>query len=167
MKSSLSHKSFSPGPFGVNHGIEIHADVIRYAQRRLENFVRSCPDFERHDFSAPTFVHGNCMLLRADSPTSRLYDRVYCGAACSEENEDFMKNLIKVGGILVMPIQDKVREEGEVVFSREETSEGVLFFVSSGIEFCRMEILHMEENCMHYLPSLKSTVLCGKEFCNR
>ena len=45
------------------------------------------------------------MLL---NPDNRLYDRVYCGAACPSEHENYMKNLIKVGGILVMPLNEQV-----------------------------------------------------------
>lgn len=41
-------------------------------------------------------------------PESRRYDRVYCGAGVQKEHEDYMKNLLKVGGILVMPLEEKV-----------------------------------------------------------
>ena len=34
--------------------------------------------------------------------------RVYVGASCPAEHENYMKNLIKVGGILVMPLNDQV-----------------------------------------------------------
>ncbi|CAG2108118.1 unnamed protein product [Medioppia subpectinata] len=36
----------------------------------------------------------------------RQYDRVYCGASCPPEHENYMKNLIKVGGILIMPLNE-------------------------------------------------------------
>lgn len=48
---------------------------------------------------------GNCLLLGSGC---QLYDRVYCGAGCPSEHESYMKNLIKVGGILVMPLNDQV-----------------------------------------------------------
>ena len=51
------------------------------------------------------FFSGNCLLL---SSGCRSYDRVYCGAACPPEHENYMKNLLKVGGILVMPLDDQV-----------------------------------------------------------
>lgn len=35
---------------------------------------------------------GNCLSL---SPPEQQYDRVYCGAACPEEYENYMRNLIK------------------------------------------------------------------------
>lgn len=49
---------------------------------------------------------GNCLEI---PPETRHYDRVYCGAGVQKENEEFMKNLLKVGGILVMPLEEKVR----------------------------------------------------------
>lgn len=39
---------------------------------------------------------------------TRRYDRVYCGAACPEAYESYMKNLLRVGGILVMPLNDQL-----------------------------------------------------------
>lgn len=45
------------------------------------------------------------MCLNSDFPQ---YDRVYCGASCPENHENYMKNLIKVGGILIMPLNDKL-----------------------------------------------------------
>ena len=48
---------------------------------------------------------GNCLEI---PPESRQYDRVYCGAGVQKEHEDYMKNLLKVGGILVMPLEEKV-----------------------------------------------------------
>lgn len=37
---------------------------------------------------------------------NRQYDRVYCGAACPENFELFIKQFVKIGGILVMPYKD-------------------------------------------------------------
>ncbi len=48
---------------------------------------------------------GNCLEIPLES---RQYDRVYCGAGVQKEHEDYMKNLLKVGGILVMPLEEKV-----------------------------------------------------------
>lgn len=59
----------------------------------------------RFEFCEPSFVVGNCLEI---APESRLYDRVYCGAGVQREHEDFMKNLLKVGGILVLPLEEKV-----------------------------------------------------------
>lgn len=89
----------------MNHGVELHVDVVDYARERLEDFKRKCEAFDEFEFSEPVFVSGNCLLLNSEC---RLYDRVYCGAACPPEHENYMKNLIKIGGILVMPLNDQV-----------------------------------------------------------
>lgn len=60
----------------------------------------------RFEFCEPSFVVGNCLEI---PPESRQYDRVYCGAGVQKEHEDYMKNLLKVGGVLVMPLEEKVR----------------------------------------------------------
>lgn len=61
--------------------------------------------FFRFEFCEPSFVTGNCLEI---SPDCTQYDRVYCGAGVQKEHEDYMKNLLKVGGILVMPLEEKV-----------------------------------------------------------
>lgn len=59
----------------------------------------------RFEFCEPSFVVGNCLEIPAES---RRYDRVYCGAGVQKDHEDYMKNLLKLGGILVMPLEEKV-----------------------------------------------------------
>lgn len=125
----------STGPFGVNHGIELHADVIEYAYQKLDSFIKTNDSFDKYvfrhvfevlpsgprsqppllfrpffrfEFCEPSFVEGNCLEI---PPESRQYDRVYCGAGVQKEHEDYMKSLLKVGGILVMPLEEKVGSE--------------------------------------------------------
>ncbi|XP_030069426.1 protein-L-isoaspartate O-methyltransferase domain-containing protein 2 [Microcaecilia unicolor] len=93
------------GPFGVNHGVELHADVIDYAKQKLDFFIRSSESFDKFEFCEPSFVVGNCLDISLDSTP---YDRVYCGAGVQKEHEDYMKSLLKVGGILVMPLEEKL-----------------------------------------------------------
>lgn len=93
------------GSNGINHGIEIHEDVLNYAVKRLDEFCLASPAVDEYEFCHPKFINGNCLFLGSDV---RQYDRVYCGAACPENHENYMKNLIKVGGILVMPINDQL-----------------------------------------------------------
>ncbi|XP_049608384.1 protein-L-isoaspartate O-methyltransferase domain-containing protein 2 isoform X1 [Syngnathus scovelli] len=93
------------GPFGVNHGIELHADVIEYAYQKLDSFIKTSDSFDKFEFCEPSFVVGNCLEI---SPESRQYDRVYCGAGVQKDHEKYVKNLIKVGGILVMPLEEKL-----------------------------------------------------------
>ncbi|XP_018415298.1 PREDICTED: protein-L-isoaspartate O-methyltransferase domain-containing protein 2 [Nanorana parkeri] len=93
------------GPFGINHGVELHPDVIEYAKQKLEQFVRTSDSFDRFELCEPSFVAGNCLDISLEASA---YDRVYCGAGVQKEHEDYMKNLLKVGGILVMPLEEKL-----------------------------------------------------------
>ncbi|XP_029911047.1 protein-L-isoaspartate O-methyltransferase domain-containing protein 2 isoform X2 [Myripristis murdjan] len=93
------------GPFGVNHGVELHADVIEYAYQKLDYFIKTSESFDKFEFCEPSFVVGNCLEI---PPETRQYDRVYCGAGVQKEHEDYMKNLLKVGGILVLPLEEKL-----------------------------------------------------------
>ncbi|XP_054433481.1 protein-L-isoaspartate O-methyltransferase domain-containing protein 2 [Pteronotus mesoamericanus] len=93
------------GPFGVNHGVELHPDVIEYAKQKLDFFIRTSDSFDKFDFCEPCFVSGNCLEI---APGRCQYDRVYCGAGVQREHEAYMKSLLKVGGILVMPLEEKL-----------------------------------------------------------
>lgn len=61
--------------------------------------------FCRFEFCEPAFVVGNCLQIASDS---HQYDRIYCGAGVQKDHENYMKILLKIGGILVMPIEDQV-----------------------------------------------------------
>ncbi|KAG5838569.1 hypothetical protein ANANG_G00225020 [Anguilla anguilla] len=106
------------GPFGVNHGVELHADVIEYAYQRLEFFIKTSDSFDKFEFCEPSFVVGNCLEI---TPESRQYDRVYCGAGVQREHEDYMKNLLKVGGILVLPLEEKLTKITRTGYNSWET----------------------------------------------
>ncbi|XP_002730364.1 protein-L-isoaspartate O-methyltransferase domain-containing protein 1-like [Saccoglossus kowalevskii] len=95
------------GANGINHGVEIHHDVIEYANDRLHEFIQNSTHFDKFQFCEPKYVLGNCLNV---IPGSRCYDRVYCGAACPQEHEKYMGNLLKVGGILVMPMEDQLQQ---------------------------------------------------------
>lgn len=62
--------------------------------------------FHRFEFCEPVFEVGNCLEISTDS---HQYDRIYCGAGVQKDHENYMKVLLKIGGILVMPIEDQVR----------------------------------------------------------
>ncbi|KAK2587824.1 hypothetical protein KPH14_003925 [Odynerus spinipes] len=87
---------------GTNHGIELYEDCIKYAYERLEEFKQKSLALDEFDFCEPSFVQGNCLSI----VPGRQYDRVYCGAACPESHEAFIKQYVRVGGILVMPFKD-------------------------------------------------------------
>lgn len=61
--------------------------------------------FCRFEFCEPVFQVGNCLEISTDS---HQYDRIYCGAGVQKDHENYMKVLLKIGGILVMPIEDQV-----------------------------------------------------------
>ena len=92
------------GPYGISHGVELHEDVVDYAYEKLHKFKMNSLAIDKYEFCEPKFRVGNCLLI--DTASMRQYDRVYCGASCPPEHESYMKNLIKVGGILVMPLND-------------------------------------------------------------
>lgn len=50
---------------------------------------------------------GNCLEISSDS---HQYDRIYCGAGVQKDHENYMKVMLKIGGILVMPIEDQVKK---------------------------------------------------------
>ncbi|XP_074031779.1 protein-L-isoaspartate O-methyltransferase domain-containing protein 1 isoform X2 [Leptinotarsa decemlineata] len=96
------------GSYGTNHGVEYHADVVQYANQKFEDFRKFSGAIDEFDFAEPKFIQGNCLCLTSDC--NARYDRVYCGAACPEQYETYMKNLLKVGGILVMPLNDTLMQ---------------------------------------------------------
>lgn len=96
------------GSNGVNHNIELHADLIDYAREKLAEFLRNSVFFDDFEFCAPRFVHGNFLNLAATLPDMILYDRIYVGAGVSDEHEEFIKSLLKIDGILIMPLNDCV-----------------------------------------------------------
>ncbi|CAD6214650.1 GSCOCG00004161001-RA-CDS [Cotesia congregata] len=87
---------------GTNHGIELNNDCMEYAYEKLEEFKQKSLALDEFDFCEPVFIQGNCLKLEC----TRKYDRVYCGAACPESHEAFIKQFVKIGGILVMPYKD-------------------------------------------------------------
>lgn len=39
---------FVPGPFGVNHGVELHKDVVEYAREKLDGFIKYSDSFDKY-----------------------------------------------------------------------------------------------------------------------
>ena len=93
------------GPTGLNHGVELYQDVVEYAYSKLRGFLKHTKDLNPANFAIPYFVTGNCFMV---NPSYRKYDRVYCGAGCLTEHEAYFKSLVKVGGVLIVPIRDTV-----------------------------------------------------------
>ncbi len=58
---SLGESHFFPcyaGGTGINHGVEIHQDVIDYAQERLQYFLKDAYGFDQFEFAEPKFTQG-------------------------------------------------------------------------------------------------------------
>uniref|UniRef100_A0A8C0PH28 Protein-L-isoaspartate (D-aspartate) O-methyltransferase domain containing 2 n=1 Tax=Canis lupus familiaris TaxID=9615 RepID=A0A8C0PH28_CANLF len=124
------------GPFGVNHGVELHSDVIEYARQKLDFFIRTSDSFDKFDFCEPSFVTGNCLEI---SPDCSQYDRVYCGAGVQKEHEEYMKSLLKVGGILVMPLEEKLTKITRTGPSAWETKKILAVSFAPLIQPCHSE----------------------------
>lgn len=73
----------------------------------------------RFEFCEPVFVVGNCLEISTDS---HQYDRIYCGAGVQKDHENYMKVLLKIGGILVMPIEDQVSATSLLRDTRSNTN---------------------------------------------
>ncbi len=93
------------GSDGINHGIELHQDNVDFAQKKLAEFRDSSAWYDPVEFCEPVFIVGNGLLV---SPGNVQYDRIYCGAGCPPEHAQLMKNMISVGGLLVMPLENEV-----------------------------------------------------------
>lgn len=87
--------------------MELHEDVVIYARQKLDEFLLESPALDMMDFALPSFVVGNCLLVDPVVCFGN-YDRVYCGASVPEEHVAFIRGLIKVGGIAVLPCGDQV-----------------------------------------------------------
>ncbi|XP_048522720.1 protein-L-isoaspartate O-methyltransferase domain-containing protein 1-like [Dendroctonus ponderosae] len=112
---------------GINHGIEIHADVIDYAHQRLEDFKKFSGAIDAFDFCEPKFMQGNCLTIT-------VYDRIYCGAACPEEFQHYMQNRLKLGGILVLPLNDQLMRIKRVSECRWEETMLLPFSIASALQ---------------------------------
>lgn len=102
------------GSNGINHNIELHRELVDYAKQKLVEFVNSSSHFDDFDFCIPKFTRGNILDLNVDSETL-LYDRIYVGVGISDENEQAITRLLKINGILVIPINDTVRRRNVFV----------------------------------------------------
>uniref|UniRef100_A0A8C2NMY3 Protein-L-isoaspartate (D-aspartate) O-methyltransferase domain containing 2 n=1 Tax=Capra hircus TaxID=9925 RepID=A0A8C2NMY3_CAPHI len=115
---------------------QLHSDVTEYAKQKLEFFIRTSDSFDKFDFCEPSFVTGNCLEI---SPDCSQYDRVYCGAGVQKEHEEYMKSLLKVGGILVMPLEEKLTKITRTGPSAWETKKILAVSFAPLIQPCQSE----------------------------
>ncbi|KAK9294001.1 hypothetical protein QLX08_011208 [Tetragonisca angustula] len=127
---------------GTNHGIELHEDCLNYAYERLEEFKQKSLALDEFDFCEPVFIQGNCLNVTP----SRQYDRVYCGAACPENYEGFIKQFVCIGGILIMPFKDHLLR---VLRIDEDTW---LHFKMLPVSFTTLVVPTASEQTLFHLP---------------
>jgi protein-L-isoaspartate O-methyltransferase len=128
------------GPSGLCHGIDIDAKVVNHSRLCCAKWIAKSVEKLEQDSGGSvadallqqniamlresiSFVHGNCFLI--DWSEQPKYDRIYVGAGCPEPHKEFFYNLLAVGGILVLPINEtgqlvKVRRLSECVFSTDD-----------------------------------------------
>ncbi|XP_063531464.1 uncharacterized protein LOC134742343 [Cydia strobilella] len=142
------------GSSGISHGVEVHPTVIEYANKRLGQFIENSPVLDEFDFCDPKYYQGNGLCI---APLGAPYDRVYCGAGCPEEYQNYFKQLIKVGGILVMPLNDNLVQVKRVGES-EWTSRSVLNVSFATLRVPTKEeagdLIRLEEQCPARLQTL-------------
>lgn len=86
--------------------MEIYRDNVEFAQEKLQNFKDNSCWYDPVEFCEPQFTCGNGLLLCPQS--GMLYDRIYCGAACPGKYVDLLKNMMKTGGIMILPCEEEV-----------------------------------------------------------
>ncbi|CAH0718689.1 unnamed protein product, partial [Brenthis ino] len=128
------------GTSGISHGVEVHPAVVEYAVTKIGQFIENSPVLDDFDFCEPKFYHGNGLCL---TPLTSGYDRVYCGAGCPAEYQNYFKRLIKVGGILVMPLNDTLLQIRRVE-DNKWTSRSLL-----NVSFATLRLPSREEAAVH------------------
>ena len=105
------------GAYGTNHGVEICQNVVDFSQKKLQQFLKTAmPDIFGVEFCEPVFVTGNGLCI---NECYRQYDRVYCGAEVDIQHANYMKSLLKVDGLLVMPCNGMVSKLNSGYLSKQ------------------------------------------------
>ncbi|WKX92276.1 hypothetical protein Q1695_010368 [Nippostrongylus brasiliensis] len=98
---------FLIGGTGINHGVEIHENLIKFAEEKLADTVQR-PEVCAFPWTKPAFFHGNG-LAQEFPHGAHLYDRIYCGAAVSEEGTiNKLVKLLEIGGKLIVPFRNSL-----------------------------------------------------------
>ncbi|VDM96078.1 unnamed protein product [Thelazia callipaeda] len=107
------------GSTGKNHGIELHDNVVHYA-RELVAETSLLPETQCFEWATPIFTCGNGLYL---NPVHNFkYDRVYCGATVPESHRRILWDLLKIGGILVMPYNDQFTISYRCIHSQQHSN---------------------------------------------
>lgn len=77
--------------------------MVDYAEQMLrKNILR--PATSAFSFCEPEFFNGSAFYIE----NKMLYDRIYCGALVPNNHRVYFCQMLKVGGILVMPYGSRV-----------------------------------------------------------
>ncbi|KAF4096866.1 hypothetical protein G5714_022835 [Onychostoma macrolepis] len=94
------------GPFGVNHGVELHADVVDYAYQKLDHFIKTSDSFDKFEFCEPTFVVGNCLEIPPESRHSPLEEKLTKITRTGQSSWETKKIIAVTFAPLVQPKQN-------------------------------------------------------------
>ena len=94
--------SYLIGPGGLLHSIEPGESACKFAEEKASNFLSRSPFKNR-------FCHSSFAKTSIFHITNRYkYDRIYVGGMCPGDKLNYMLSFLKIGGIMVMPVQDEV-----------------------------------------------------------
>jgi protein-L-isoaspartate O-methyltransferase len=127
------------GPKSTNYGVEIHDEVVQYSQNAISKLKSSLENPSR---IPPMYVlHGNALhICPFTGEASRGFDRIYIGASVEHAHLSKLTCLLKVGGILVGPVEDelvkviRVRKTEGVQPTDDDFSQKVI----SGVRFAAL-----------------------------
>ncbi|KAJ0180225.1 hypothetical protein K1T71_003629 [Dendrolimus kikuchii] len=147
------------GAGGINHGIEVHPMVVDYSITKNAHFLENSPILDDFDFCEPKFFCGNGLSL---PPLQAAYDRVYVGAGCPTEYFNYFKQLIKVGGILVMPLNDslvQIRHDTAEEWSTQNILNVSFATLKAPTEEEATDFIKLDDQCPPRLQILSRSVI--------
>lgn len=119
----------------------MYDNVIEYAQENLQTIIKR-PAISAFSFCVPEFFAGSAFYIQ----NGMEYDRIYCGALVPKNRRFYFCNMLKIGGILVMPYASKVRVCGKFDFNNRNFSCFKLFEKTKINSLCiryRMSPFHL------------------------
>eukprot|EP01127_Copromyxa_protea_P019627 TRINITY_DN641_c0_g1_i3.p1 TRINITY_DN641_c0_g1~~TRINITY_DN641_c0_g1_i3.p1 ORF type:complete len:354 (+),score=35.29 TRINITY_DN641_c0_g1_i3:400-1461(+) len=92
--------AYLAGPNGTSHGIDIIPKAVTMSRNSVQNIIA-----KGVRLGTVTFEVRNVFLPDKEH---RKWDRIHVGAACSQKKKFYIYDLLKPGGILVMPVGDNM-----------------------------------------------------------
>ena len=99
------------GPFNFNHGIEQHKELVEHALSRCARYP------EYREFNFIRFRCGDAFTLnplkkrnnnRSNDNDGTRYDRIYVGGGVHEDATLIFRELLNIGGIMVVPRNEEL-----------------------------------------------------------